>query len=250
MKLVAIGNCMGAPDYFKGLGLDIHILRHAQAIHDAENQIDENTVILYGGGEDISPGLYNQVANPRTLAPSSPSNRDKLEQYFFNLGKKRGAAHYGICRGAQLLAALSGGTLFQHVDRHNSPHTCILSPDVITHKHDLYQYLQKENLFPFVEEKIKVTSVHHQAVNIKDLKKARPDTISVLETPCLSHNYHTDESFLTAAEVKEDNEAFLIPSLRVFGVQGHPEFDPNINSPFVRFCRSMMSYLMEEKHAN
>lgn len=232
--LVAIGSCMGAPHYFNGLGLTVKIINNTIA---ADHLIDSNTVIMYGGGEDISPALYNAPKNPKTWAPESPSPRDALEAAVYKLGVERGAAHYGICRGHQLLAALAGGRLFQHVDNHHSSHISSLTEEaqkIINHK----------------PRSIYVTSVHHQAVDIESLKAAQKDTISILENPPMSPRYHVDkQDVLDRSEVKVDNEAFLIPSLRIFGVQGHPEFD-SMDSPFVKFCRDMMVHLVEETHAN
>lgn len=74
----------------------------------------EADVVVFTGGSDVSPSLYNQARHPRTF--SSPA-RDKDCKELFDkvVGKK---PMVGICRGAQFLNVMSGGLLYQHVNNH------------------------------------------------------------------------------------------------------------------------------------
>lgn len=77
-------------------------------------------ILVFTGGLDINPGVYNQPEHPRTLATAY--RRDVYESNLFYLNHDK--LKVGICRGAQLLNVLSGGTLIQHVNnfRHKRPH--------------------------------------------------------------------------------------------------------------------------------
>jgi gamma-glutamyl-gamma-aminobutyrate hydrolase PuuD len=87
---------------------------------------NKNNIVLYGGGEDISPSLYGQTPSIYTSASASLSKRDWFEQDIFNksVGKVK---NLGICRGAQMLCVLSGGSLNQHVLGHTLDHEATIT---------------------------------------------------------------------------------------------------------------------------
>lgn len=240
--LLAIGNCMGAAQLFAPMFEQTNIIT---SFDEAKDLITSETTILYGGGEDISPALYSDYHDPLTYAQKSPSRRDRLERDIFLLGREKGAAHYGICRGAQMLCALSGGKLYQDVSNHNSDHNVKVSPALayLAYAGDYFGH-------DFVGENglvMQASSVHHQMVNVKSLLEKNADTIPILTTESpLSDHYNYEASVLKPSEVKFDNEAFLIPSKRIFGIQGHPEFMAQ-KSMYVVFAKQMMSYVSSHK---
>ena len=73
--------------------------------------------LLFTGGADICPSIYGQPVHPKTKPHLS---RDSYEVSMFLMGRDK--LKIGICRGAQLLNALSGGSTFQHVQGHLDPH--------------------------------------------------------------------------------------------------------------------------------
>jgi GMP synthase-like glutamine amidotransferase len=75
-------------------------------------------IVIFSGGTDISPKLYNDVSHPKTQR--SDNERDRVEQAAFQLAVQKKKLCVGICRGAQLLNVLSGGSLYQHVDKHTN----------------------------------------------------------------------------------------------------------------------------------
>ncbi len=242
-KLVAIGSCMGAPAYFKNLFEEVQIIGYKDR---PETVVDKNTVIMYGGGEDISPALYGQIANRVVChAPSKPSLRDMLETEYYDYGNKVGAKHFGICRGAQILCALSGGTLWQDVENHGRTHKAFLTPEVRENK-ELFRMVDKPGLFDHAWN-IEVTSTHHQMVKFESLKAIYPDAIPLLVSEPRSEKYYTENGYVLKRGVSVDNEGFYIPSLKVMGVQGHPEFS-NLMSPFAQLCRLFMLHLMKENN--
>jgi gamma-glutamyl-gamma-aminobutyrate hydrolase PuuD len=81
--------------------------------------LKEADIIIFSGGTDISPTIYGEFAvHPLTQRPDR--RRDALEGkiYLAALAKKK--VLVGVCRGAQLLNCLNGGTLWQHVDNHRN----------------------------------------------------------------------------------------------------------------------------------
>ena len=109
----------------------------ASAIYKEESPIDSLFDVLYPvievsdllscnpaaliiwGGEDISPSLYNQKpALLYTDAPAYLSKRDLIESTLAKQAIESNIPIIGICRGAQLMCAVSGGSVIQHVTGH------------------------------------------------------------------------------------------------------------------------------------
>lgn len=82
--------------------------------------IEDADLVLYMGGGDISPSFYNETYNGRTWM----YDRDVEEAKVFTKARELNIPQIGICRGAQLLCALSGGKLVQHLE-HPSGHRLI-----------------------------------------------------------------------------------------------------------------------------
>ncbi len=99
-----------------------------------------------------------------------------------------GIPKVGICRGMQLLNILSGGKLVQHVSGHNSWHK-------IT---DIWG------------KEVHTSSVHHQVC------------IPASSTKVIG--WSSDIS----GDGHKDPEIMLFPDCKGFGVQGHPEYGPDI----------------------
>ena len=113
--LYVVGDYYGAHGPFVSL-FDVWKMVTPANINSLKD-IKKGDIILFGGGEDISPSIYNEVCHPRTHAVEKYSNRDIFEVGIFE--EYKGVAKFlGICRGAQLLCALSGGKLVQHVNNH------------------------------------------------------------------------------------------------------------------------------------
>jgi anthranilate/para-aminobenzoate synthase component II len=83
---------------------------------DPDDLKPDSLVVLWGG-EDISPSFYNQKS-VMAHADDVPSKRDAAEAAIAKRAIEMGLPILGICRGAQLMCALLGGKLWQHVDNH------------------------------------------------------------------------------------------------------------------------------------
>jgi len=80
----------------------------------------EVDVIVFTGGADIDPKLYDENHNKTTVASSR--NRDLFELAVARMAANFDVPMVGICRGAQLLCVANGGKLVQDVNNHTSKH--------------------------------------------------------------------------------------------------------------------------------
>ncbi len=163
--------------------------------------IKEADLIVFTGGEDISPILYNEKKHPKTY---NNFHRDdnEIEDYkeAVNLGKKIVC----ICRGSQLACVLNGGKLIQHQENPSYFHT----------------------INTYDNKVITVTSTHHQAQYPFNLSK---DEYHILGwTKDIS-------SFHEGADCVEMNppvecEIVYYPKTQSLAIQGHIE-DLNTDFP-------------------
>lgn len=163
---------------------------------DIVKDIDPETFIWFSGGADISPELYGEPKHPTT---SFYAGRDTIEVDYFKRYPKN--PKLGICRGAQLCCALSGGKLYQDVNGHFGSHKVL--------DHDTGSYHL-------------VSSVHHQMMIL-------PPGSHIIATCGLStqrdtakKRHYVDVDF----PINSDIEVAFIPSANALCFQGHPEFGP------------------------
>lgn len=155
-------------------------------------ELSKDDVILFEGGTDINPSFYGEKRNSYTDYPDV--KRDAFEKSVFEEAKQLGIPMIGICRGSQLLCALSGGKLAQHVDNH-------------TKSHIVKDYLNREYL---------VTSTHHQM-----MLPAGTSHIMLASTKLAT--YHLGENDIPL-DVKEDAEVVWFKDTKSLAIQFHPEF--------------------------
>ena len=154
--------------------------------------------IIFGGGEHVHPRRYNH----KSILKRYPYNEDR-DEYEFNLyDQYKDKKFIGICRGAQLGHVISGGFLFQNVDKHTAPH------NVYT----------KDKLY-------KVTSTHQQAMGDKTIG----DVLAYART----------STWKKEEKIKESNtidiEAMFHRKTRFFCFQPHPEFSECYSSRILFF---------------
>jgi len=182
---------------------------YAKAIKGLFDEVTNNTtkffqaphrfsMVLFTGGEDVSPHLYGDES-PDNLCHCS-KERDKKETALFTHAVKNKIKMTGICRGAQFINVMSGGTLLHHMDGH----------EIKNHR-----FMSSRLAF---DKPINVNSLHHQMII--------PPNDGYIIGWCpekLSGNsymgYHDKEVNWPGPEV----EAMLIPRTLCCGVQYHPE---------------------------
>jgi putative glutamine amidotransferase len=91
----------------------------AVGIEPVENAatLDGVDGLCLAGGADVDPALYGEARRPETEAPDQ--DRDRLESALLLDALHRDLPVLAICRGLQLLNAVLGGTLEQHIEGHN-----------------------------------------------------------------------------------------------------------------------------------
>jgi hypothetical protein len=75
-------------------------------------------VFVFTGGDDLTPFLYGQ----KKLAWTHNDFTRDLDEIATYKAIPTDAPKIGICRGAQFLNVMSGGTMWQHVDGHMTSH--------------------------------------------------------------------------------------------------------------------------------
>jgi putative glutamine amidotransferase len=94
---------------FRALG---HDLVFVSSVQDAYHIRFDRLLLL--GGVDVDPGFYGER---NTLSQRSDSNRDKMEWALTRRAIVDNVPIMGICRGSQMLAVASGGSLYQDIVR-------------------------------------------------------------------------------------------------------------------------------------
>jgi len=177
-------------------------------------QLDGASALLLWGGEDISPSIYRQKC-PKIVysGPDEPSVRDLIEIALAKEAIRLGIPIIAICRGAQLMCALSGGSLFQHVTHHDGPsHVC-----------------QTDEGGEIVSN-----SVHHQMMNVE---KTNYHRIAWIE-PGISSVYINGDGPIED-HPKFEPEIVYFPETKALCIQGHPEYMEEKN-PFVKYCLELV----------
>lgn len=77
-------------------------------------RVEDSDIVVWQGGEDIDPSIYKQKCLPCTF-PNKGRDIEDVGAYNIAIG---GQLLVGICRGAQLLNCLNGGSMWQDIDRH------------------------------------------------------------------------------------------------------------------------------------
>ena len=162
---------------------------------------DQPDLVVFVGGEDVDPSLYRETKLDKT---STNRKRDQFEMAAFEEYKER--PKVGICRGGQFLNVMSGGELWQDVDKHTSSHNII---DLLEHDgHDL-DYLE-------------VTSTHHQMMR----PSKEGETLAIAwEATRFSAGGRLDGK--SAPERPEhDTEVVWYANTNSLCFQPHPEYKP------------------------
>ena len=157
---------------------------------------EDADLIVFAGGPDVDPMLYGEKAHHTTRTNVL---RDKADSELYELAVGLGIPMLGICRGAQFLAVMNGGKLYQDVDNHYGDH------DIWDIRHKM---LVKG-----------ISSVHHQMV--------MDDTANGMEiiafTSGKSKTRHLNNlDYETGSKL--DIEAFWYRDTCSIGIQGHPEY--------------------------
>lgn len=176
------------------------VLLMAEAGFSRADNVADADVVVFIGGEDINPALYNQA----DVASHYYGKRDDFEVEIYKRAQELNKICFGICRGAQFLHAMNGGVLWQDVNNHagNRHYIVDLDEDV----------------------RLEVTSMHHQMLQDNDTMETIAVTEDQIATTFIDENLHIDLGKADANQEYEiEVEAGCYHSTKCFFVQGHPE---------------------------
>jgi putative glutamine amidotransferase len=153
----------GYVDAIAGAGA-IPIVLPAVAVDGARERVLEvvtqaDALLLTGGG-DVDPGNYGETAAPEVY--DLDPGRDALEIDAYRAARTVGVPVLGICRGIQIMAVASGGSLYQHLPTAGFDHHW--------EEHRQYEPVHEIVADPGTAAEqalagsVKVNSIHHQAV--------------------------------------------------------------------------------------
>ena len=188
---------------------------------DVSKSLANVDAVVFWGGTDIHPSLYNEPRSRRSQAYEKPSQRDDFEWKVMKYCKLNDIPMIGVCRGAQMLCAFAGGRLVQHATGHNS------GGHAMTTKNG---------------EIIHTTSAHHQMLYPWDIEH------EVLAWS--SHNLSGTYLNGLDQEIDEDKmpcepEVVWFPTVRGLAIQGHPEWVRR-ESDFAVYCNELVrEYVLE-----
>ncbi len=149
--------------------------------------------IIIGGGDDIDPALYGGEG------PAQNAARDELEAHYIRFALEKNIPLLGICRGAQLLNVVLGGSLYPDIRklrrRTSNRRTLLPSKNVrLKNGSQIATVLRRR--------KLKVNSLHFQAI----LRPA--ESLSIVGKD--------QDGFAQAVETSTHDA--------ILGVQWHPEY--------------------------
>lgn len=149
------------------------------------NKINKYDLIIFSGGEDISPSIYHE---DNKYCSTLNSDRDGIELKILDIVRKKRIKILGVCRGHQLICSyLYGSPLIQDLR--------IMLGYNHEHNHSLEILSRNSLINKFVYKNPEVNSLHHQGIK-----------------SCL----HATSRYKGIIESTETNESIT--------VQFHPEF--------------------------
>lgn len=191
------------------------------------DSINDADLVVFTGGEDVSPSLYDQPKHRNTY--TNPE-RDIYEMRAFDEAFHAGKHMIGICRGSQFLCVMSGGILVQ--DQQNPS---------FFHKIDTYDGKQ-----------IDVTSTHHQAQYPWRLPQHKFKVLGWSKHASAYHHSGAGDEMVNARiEGNKEVEIAYYPMTKCLAIQSHPEmvFDDYNRSPrvkqYIDYVREILSKHME-----
>ena len=192
---IVIADNASSLDYVSYLNQKFEVIVHK--IADVKNPKDID-LVLFTGGEDVDPGIYNQNVGKRTHINKS---RDKKEMDTFYKFQNH-SFMLGICRGSQMLTTLSGAKLIQHVEGHCKDHSMIVRGSM----------------------RYNITSSHHQMLYPFDLNEKDYELVAYSEYFQSNTYLNGDNEEIKLAKNFLEPEIVYYKNTNALCIQGHPEW--------------------------
>lgn len=176
---------------------------------------DDADLICFTGGSDVSPHLYGDKAHELT---GFNTVRDAKEERLFAHAQEKGTPCVGICRGGQFLNVMSGGRMYQHVEKHTISH-----------------YLTDHE----TGEVVYVSSTHHQMI------MPGPGAQVVATANLKGKREWYDGQVFKKDVADEDYEVVFYPATQSLCFQPHPEFTGEDFEPMAQYFKSLLTRLLK-----
>lgn len=167
------------------------------------NHPEEAEIIVFTGGADVTPMFYGEAAHEYTHFSLV---RDWNNIALYRHAAQRDKICVGICRGAQFLNVMAGGSMNQHITGHMNTHNAVVLA---------------------TGEVFSVTSDHHQEILLGG------HSVALMLSQGTDDPQPVVEGFMNTDYV------------RMFGVQGHPEYT-DASSAFRKFFFESLEELIEQ----
>lgn len=187
------------------------------------NSIIEADLVVFTGGEDVDPSIYDEPSHPQTY---SNKNRDIIEKVAFKHCLTHKKHMIGICRGSQFLCVMNGGKLVQHQQNPSSYH----------------------NIDTFDNKTIVISSSHHQAAYPYNLVST--DYKLLGWTKGISKYHQNGESQEMLLVEGKEVEMLYFPKTKCLGIQGHPEWmyrKGNEPNETIIYLRDLLDKFMKDE---
>ncbi|WP_416403483.1 gamma-glutamyl-gamma-aminobutyrate hydrolase family protein [Arthrobacter sp. LFS091] len=171
--------------------------------------------LIVVGGPDVDPSLYGRDPHPTTRPQPL---RDHHDSQLLKGALERGLPLFAICRGAQLLNVVLGGTLVQHIPDVNPDANCQPAPGVFGEAN--FTTMQGSIIHDLLGDSATSPCYHHQAL----------DSVS----NALHVTARSGDGMVQAVETTDGSW--------VLGVQFHPEQNPGDLRLFQGFVEAAAHY--------
>lgn len=183
--------------------------------HKMVHHLEQAQLVVFTGGADVTPSLYGDAAHPWT---GNHSERDESEMKIFDYCQAKKIPTVGICRGAQFLNVMSGGRMYQHVEKH-------------TRSHSITDLLTGETVY--------VSSTHHQ------MMMPSPEALLVA-TAALGGEREWFDGVTPRKDVSDqDIEVVYYKHTNSLCFQPHPEFDAAEYEGMKQYFKGLLSRFLE-----
>lgn len=165
------------------------------------DKIEDADLVLFTGGEDVSPELYGDERH-RTTMSSHRRDMEDIKHYKYALNNE--VPMLGICRGSQFLTAMQPrGRLIQDVNHHGIGGTHAIED-------------KDGNV-------LEITSTHHQMHYPFAMEKENYELIAWSLNRRSKHYVIGKGTFRVMQDGFKESEIIYFPKSNALGVQGHPE---------------------------
>jgi GMP synthase-like glutamine amidotransferase len=223
-----------APSYFRPF---MHLGLECTRVHGLlEHDPDSIALVVFTGGSDVTPDLYGKDKHPRTY---NSEDRDMEETELFGIAEAAGIPMAGICRGAQFLCVMAGGSLVQ---------------DITDHAGGNHSVMARWPGEPGPRQ-ISVNSSHHQMQYPYDLPEDTYEVLARSVEPLSRHYALDDKVNISVADagalLKSEPDVVMYHSIKALGAQYHPEWMREDTEGFLYF-KALVDYhllpLMEKRY--